>query len=290
MLVGYMRVSSESDRETTDLQRDALLATGVDGRHLFEDHASGAKDDRPGLVKALAFVRPGDVLVVWKLDRLGRSLSHLLSIVNALKENQVAFRSLAEGMDTTTASGALLFHVFGALAQYERALTRERVVAGLAAARRRGRVVILRTWGRLEEAMALHKKVEALCLELGNKDGLSRSYANQAFVLHDWGDIHHELLKVVTLATLADPNSARVICFLRFGGIGGAFEYFATSVRFEGVLATRFIIWIAFRIVRFTFGNFVVFHIIGLVRVSVVPAFSTAPKPRIEAHLSSNLW
>lgn len=140
MLVGYMRVSSESDRQTTDLQRDALLATGVDGRHLFEDHASGAKDDRPGLVKALAFVRPSDVLVVWKLDRLGRSLSHLLSIVNALKEKQVAFRSLTEGMDTTTASGELLFHVFAALAQYERALTRERVVAGLAAARRRGRV------------------------------------------------------------------------------------------------------------------------------------------------------
>jgi DNA invertase Pin-like site-specific DNA recombinase len=140
MLLGYMRVSSESDRQTTDLQRDALLTAGVDSRHLFEDHASGAKDDRPGLVKALAFVQPGDVLVVWKLDRLGRSLSHLLSIVNALKEKQVAFRSLTEGMDTTTASGELLFHVFGALAQYERALTRERVVAGLAAARRRGRV------------------------------------------------------------------------------------------------------------------------------------------------------
>lgn len=140
MQIGYMRVSSESDRQTTDLQRDALLAAGVDSRHLFEDHASGAKDDRPGLVKALAFVQPGDVLVVWKLDRLGRSLSHLLSIVNALKGKQVAFRSLTEGMDTTTASGELLFHVFGALAQYERALTRERVVAGLAAARRRGRV------------------------------------------------------------------------------------------------------------------------------------------------------
>jgi DNA invertase Pin-like site-specific DNA recombinase len=140
MLVGYMRVSSESDRQTTDLQRDALLAAGVDARHLFEDHASGAKDDRPGLVEALAYVQPNDVLVVWKLDRLGRSLSHLLSIVNNLKEKQVAFRSLTEGMDTTTASGELLFHVFGALAQYERALTRERVVAGLAAARRRGRV------------------------------------------------------------------------------------------------------------------------------------------------------
>lgn len=140
MLVGYMRVSSDSDRQTTNLQRDALLATGVDARHLFEDRASGTKDDRPGLAQALEFVRPGDVLVVWKLDRLGRSLSHLLAIVNQLKDKQVAFRSLTAGMDTTTASGELLFHVFGALAQYERALTRERVVAGLVAAKRRGRV------------------------------------------------------------------------------------------------------------------------------------------------------
>lgn len=140
MLVGYMRVSSDSDRQSTDLQRDALLAAGIDARHLFEDHASGAKDDRPGLAKALEFVRPGDVLVVWKLDRLGRSLSHLLAIVNMLKDQQVAFRSLTEGMDTTTPSGELLFHVFGALAQYERALIQERVVAGLAAARRRGRI------------------------------------------------------------------------------------------------------------------------------------------------------
>src|ERR1035437_7851693 len=107
MLVGYMRVSSESDRQTTDLQRDALLAAGVDSRNLFEDHASGAKDDRPGLISALAFVRPGDVLVVWKLDRLGRSLSHLLTIINSLRVRNVAFRSLTEGMDTTTASGEL---------------------------------------------------------------------------------------------------------------------------------------------------------------------------------------
>ncbi|MCC4622665.1 recombinase family protein [Xanthomonas cassavae CFBP 4642] len=140
MLIGYMRVSSDSDRQSTDLQRDALLAAGVDARHLFEDRISGAKDDRAGLAKALAFVRPGDVLVVWKLDRLGRSLSHLLTIVTSLKDKQVAFRSLTEGMDTTTASGELLFHVFGALAQYERALIQERVVAGLAAARRRGRI------------------------------------------------------------------------------------------------------------------------------------------------------
>lgn len=140
MLVGYMRVSSDSDRQNTDLQRDALLAAGVDARHLYEDRASGAKDDRVGLAEVLAFVRPGDVLVVWKLDRLGCSLSHLLEIVNTLKNRQVSFRSLTEGMDTTTASGELLFHVFGALAQYERALIQERVVAGLSAAKRRGRI------------------------------------------------------------------------------------------------------------------------------------------------------
>lgn len=135
-----MRVSSDNDRQNTDLQKDALLAAGIDERHIFADHASGAKDNRPGLLEALQYVKPGDVFVVWKLDRLGRSLSHLLEIINQLKEKNVAFRSLTEGMDTTTASGELLFHVFAALAQYERALIRERVTAGLAAARKRGKV------------------------------------------------------------------------------------------------------------------------------------------------------
>lgn len=135
MLVGYMRVSTDGDRQVLDLQRDALLAAGVDERHLFEDHASGSRDDRTGLSKALAFARPGDCLVVWKLDRLGRSLPHLLSVVNGLKERGIAFRSLTEQMDTTTPQGEFLFHVFGALAQFERSLTQERVKAGLAAAR-----------------------------------------------------------------------------------------------------------------------------------------------------------
>ena len=120
MLVGYMDVSTDNDRQSTDLQRDALLAAGVDPRHLFEDRASGARDDRTGLTKALAFLQPGDVLVVRKLDRLGRSLSHLLAIVNSLKAKRVAFRSLTENLDTTTPSGEFLFQVFGALAQYER--------------------------------------------------------------------------------------------------------------------------------------------------------------------------
>src|SRR6266404_6203819 len=96
MLVGYMRVSSESDRQITDLQRDALLAAGVDGRHLFEDHASGAKDDRLGLNQALTFVRPGDVLVVWKLDRLGRSLSHLLRCFTKKNVQHPTYKAFAE--------------------------------------------------------------------------------------------------------------------------------------------------------------------------------------------------
>lgn len=139
MLVGYARVSTTDDRQSTDLQRDALVAVGVDLRHIHEDRASGARDDRPGLKACIEFLREGDVLVVWKLDRLGRSLGHLIEIVTGLKERGVGFRSLTESVDTTTAMGELLFHIFGALAQYERSLIRERVLAGLAAARRRGR-------------------------------------------------------------------------------------------------------------------------------------------------------
>lgn len=140
MLVGYVRVSSSDDRQSTDLQRDALLSAGVDQRNIHEDRASGARDDRPGLKACLEFLRPGDVLVVWKLDRLGRSLPHLIDIVGDLRQRGVGFRSLTEAIDSTTAMGEFLFHVFGALAQYERSLIRERVLAGLAAAKRRGRV------------------------------------------------------------------------------------------------------------------------------------------------------
>jgi DNA invertase Pin-like site-specific DNA recombinase len=139
MLVGYMRVSTDGDRQVLDLQRDALLAAGVDERHLFEDRVSGSRGDRAGLARALAFLRTADCLVVWKLDRLGRSLPHLLTTITDLKARGLGFRSLTEQMDTTTPQGEFLFHVFGALAQFERSLTQERVRAGLAAARRRGR-------------------------------------------------------------------------------------------------------------------------------------------------------
>ena len=140
MLIGYMRVSTDSDRQSTDLQRDALISAGVDERHIFEDKASGSKDDRAGLAQALEYVKSGDTLVVWKLDRLGRSLPHLIEIVNQLKSKGVGFKSLTEGMDTSSPSGELLFHVFGALAQFERSLIQERVNAGLAAAKKRGRI------------------------------------------------------------------------------------------------------------------------------------------------------
>ncbi len=140
MLIGYMRVSTDGDRQSTDLQRDALIVAGVDERNIFEDKASGSKDDRAGLAQALEYVKSGDTLVVWKLDRLGRSLPHLIEIVNQLKTKSVGFKSLTEGMDTSSPSGELLFHVFGALAQFERSLIQERVNAGLAAAKKRGRI------------------------------------------------------------------------------------------------------------------------------------------------------
>ena len=175
MLIGYMRVSSDNDRQTTDLQRDALIQAGVDARHLFEDKASGARHDRPGLAQALAYVRSGDCLVVWKLDRLGRSLSHLLHLVTDLQARGVAFRSLTEQMDTTTPHGELLFHVFGSLAQYERALTTERIMAGLEAAKRRGKrggrphAIRDETLEAIREAMQSGTSKSAVCRTFGVK-------------------------------------------------------------------------------------------------------------------------
>ena len=166
MNIGYIRVSSEGDRQSTDLQRDALINAGVDTRHIFEDKASGARDKRPGLQRALDFLNKGDCLIVWKLDRLGRSLPHLLSIINNLHEKGIAFRSLTEQMDTTTPHGELLFQLFGSLAQYERALTRERVIAGLEAARRRGR-----TGGR--PRVINEEKMEAILEDI--KSGISKA-------------------------------------------------------------------------------------------------------------------
>lgn len=135
MLIGYARVSTDDQR--LDLQNDALEQAGCE--RMFVDVASGGRADRTGLAKALDFVRAGDTLVVWKLDRLGRSLRHLIDTVSALEARGIGFRSLQESIDTTTSGGKLVFHVFGALAEFERDLIRERTNAGLAAARARGR-------------------------------------------------------------------------------------------------------------------------------------------------------
>jgi DNA invertase Pin-like site-specific DNA recombinase len=135
MLVGYARVST--DDQDLSLQRDALMAVGCE--RLFTDTMSGAKAERPGLAEVLDFCRPGDTLVVWRLDRLGRSLTNLIELLNLLSEKGIGFRSLSEQIDTTTSGGKLIFHIFGALAEFERELIRERTRAGLAAARARGR-------------------------------------------------------------------------------------------------------------------------------------------------------
>ena len=135
MLIGYARVST--DDQTLDLQRDALSAEGCE--RIFEDTASGA-GDRPGLRDAFDHLRAGDTLVVWRLDRLGRSLKDLIARADALRSQGVGLRSLKEAIDTDSSAGQLVFHIFGALAEFERALIRERTNAGLNAARARGRM------------------------------------------------------------------------------------------------------------------------------------------------------
>lgn len=142
MLIGYARVSKMDGSQVLDLQTDALCAAGVECEQIYTDFASGKKEDRPGLTGCLKALRHGDTLIVWKLDRLGRSLHHLVKIVEELRESGVGFRVLTGAgadIDTTTASGRMVFGIFAALAEFERELIRERTMAGLAAARSRGR-------------------------------------------------------------------------------------------------------------------------------------------------------
>jgi len=134
--IGYARVSTTD--QTTDLQTDALGAAGCE--KIFSDEISGSTKDRPGLTQALEYLREGDVLIVWRLDRLGRSIRNLIELINDLQSRGIGFRSLTEAIDTSTPGGQLVFHLFAALAEFERAIIRERVNAGLVAARRRGRV------------------------------------------------------------------------------------------------------------------------------------------------------
>lgn len=136
MLIGYARVSTAD--QYLGMQEDALKGAGCED--IFKDIVSGAKTARPGLHSAISHLRKGDTLVVWRLDRLGRSLAHLIETVKELNDQGIGFKSLQESIDTTTSGGQLIFHIFGALAQFERELIRERTQAGLKAARVRGRM------------------------------------------------------------------------------------------------------------------------------------------------------
>jgi DNA invertase Pin-like site-specific DNA recombinase len=176
MLVGYMRVSKADGSQATDLQRDALVSAGVGTQHLYEDTATGKRDDRPGLAACLKALRGGDTLLVWKLDRLGRNLRHLVNTVHELTDRGIGFKVLTGhgvSIDTTTANGKLVFGIFAALAEFERELIVERTKAGLAAARARGRCggrPYKMTAAKLRLAMAAmgqpETNVGALCAEL----------------------------------------------------------------------------------------------------------------------------
>ena len=176
-LIGYMRVSKADGSQVLDLQRDALLGAGVPERHLYNDTASGKKDDRPGLAACLQALREGDTLVVWKLDRLGHSLRHLVNVVHELTNRDIGLKVLTgqgAAIDTTTPAGKLVFGIFASLAEFERDLISERTRAGLASARARGRKGGRRpkmTPAKLRLAMAAMGKPEtnvgALCGELG---------------------------------------------------------------------------------------------------------------------------
>jgi DNA invertase Pin-like site-specific DNA recombinase len=177
MIIGYMRVSKADGSQTTDLQRDALIAVGVAADYIYEDKASGKRDARPGLDAALKALRKDDTLVVWKLDRLGRDLRHLVNTVHDLAERGVGFKVLSghgASIDTTTPAGKLVFGIFAALAEFERELISERTKAGLASARARGKTggaPYKMTAAKLRLAMAAmgqpETKVRDLCSELG---------------------------------------------------------------------------------------------------------------------------
>jgi DNA invertase Pin-like site-specific DNA recombinase len=172
-LLGYARVST--GEQDPSLQLDALNAAGC--LKVFTDRASGALDRRPQLDRLLDQLRPGDTIVVWRLDRLGRSLKHLIQLIEDLGDRGVGFRSLTEGMDTTTSGGKLVFSIFGALAEFERSLIRERTMAGLAAARARGRVggrPPVMTPEKVKVARHLYQARELTVEEIAKTIGVSR--------------------------------------------------------------------------------------------------------------------
>ncbi|MCX8508320.1 MAG: recombinase family protein [Rhodobacteraceae bacterium] len=179
MLIGYARISKADGSQSLDLQRDALTVAGVPAERIYEDQASGTRDDRPGLEACLRSLREGDVLVVWKLDRLGRTLTHLVNTVRDLSDRGIGLRILTgQGteIDTTTSAGRMIFGIFATLAEFERDLIRERTMAGLAAARARGRkggrkFALTKAQVRLAQAAMANRdtSVAALAADLGVK-------------------------------------------------------------------------------------------------------------------------
>lgn len=197
MLIGYARVSKSDGSQSLDLQRDALIAAGVATSQLYSDLASGKQDDRPGLTACLKALRDGDVLIVWKLDRMGRSLHHLVTTVALLSERNVGLKVLTgQGaqIDTTTAAGRLSFGIFAALAEFESALIRERTMAGLQAARARGRkggrkFALSKAQVRMAQAAMARRdtSVSELCGELGIKPVTLYRYVDPHGNLRDYG-------------------------------------------------------------------------------------------------------
>ena len=197
MLIGYMRVSKADGSQSTQLQRDALMAAGVSPDHLYEDLASGRRDDRPGLAACLKALREGDTLLIWKLDRLGRDLRHLVNTVHDLTARSVGLKVLTghgAAVDTTTAAGKLVFGIFAALAEFERDMIRERTMAGLAAARARGRkggrkFALSKAQVRLAQAAMAQRdtSVSDLCKELGIERVTLYRYVGPNGELRDYG-------------------------------------------------------------------------------------------------------
>src|SRR5947209_10792110 len=177
MYIGYARVSTQG--QTLDLQKDALEKIGCS--KIFTDTASGAQAERKGLAEALSYVREGDTLVVWRLDRLGRSLQHLIETITKLNNRKIGFKSITENIDTTTSGGKLIFHIFGALAEFERDIIRERTKAGLQAARARGRLggrpkaTTLNTPKKVALAQSLYDDKNNTIDEICKTLGISRS-------------------------------------------------------------------------------------------------------------------
>ncbi len=198
MLIGYSRISKSDGSQLLDLQTDELIDAGVLEKNIYHDKISGNKEERPGLENCLKALREGDILVVWKLDRLGRSLKHLINIIQDLTNRNIGFKVLTgqgANIDTTTANGKLIFGIFAALAEFERELIRERTIAGLKAARARNRVggrkfQLTKSKARLAQLAMQNRdsKISDLCEELGGitKQTLYR-YVSPTGELRDYG-------------------------------------------------------------------------------------------------------